>query len=988
MATIDEAKKQIAQQRQQVEQQRQQQQRQQEQLRQQRLKITQQELRQQGLKQRQQRALEFKRRKEKALSEVRAGRKEFEKKVGIFETEAQKVEKQIADYEVEQKRKQQEVDNYNRAMGLVQRKAAGKKIVLFYEPSEVQRIYKELINRPDIRDKLDTAQAIQTGQLAALPFYSKAMKKLEAGTATEVDIKNLLGVGYSSSFLQEKLPVVEQGTSIVSESSLKDIQNLAKTDKEWGKVLTGIGGYVPQEEMDKAAAQINKMQQIQSGTYPFSQRASEVGVFTASMEKIKTSPRRFELWRQEKLDEQIEKWLEATGGEMTPELEKLIAEKKSYSLKMSNVLGVGAQLGTYAVPFLGESFLIGGGIEQYSYEEGRQNIQNTINWLGEKGVREETANVIGWGLPAAQIGIGLWSMSSRLGILKSPTKSALDQPKRLTGESRTIYQTKITSKNIGRLRKVYDNGQLKFLSKGRGGKVTQVSNFQPSTYTKIKGRGWNELQITGKGGRTYGQIIKSRGFGRSPYNIRYSISNGKITYDIFIGNKFVRTYTTSISPSFGYTEPSLFSKSSSTRTKMFPTKDRLDLILKDRVWKSNLIKLDSGKYNAQGQYISYNKQGDLILTSSAKKDLFWRWKKGGDTYALRLRDTSKVAKFSKTQPSDVEYITGKFVSQKGYGATSTLYKTPRFKQFSISESGGIGRFSIFKETNWDRFLSSQSQMLSSKRATSLGQVGIQTGVTPSTSVLTTPRVDIPLFLTGQTITPTGASSIIGGGTSVLLGLGQQSKSEMNLVQRDIQKPKIDVKAQTIPKETPKIIDVTKATITPKEKQLVTPKVEPIQEQVRQQRPTQRTQQQLRQRQQEQILHVPRKPILPPPPIPTTKGILKKVKEKRKGGLLDLQLRRFGRWFTLKRGLTKEQALKLGKRRTLSSLAASFRLTKEGKPLDIDEGLGRMFRPSKRGEKGVFIEKRKFRLDVPSEVKEILSYKRRKKKKSKKVNWFK
>lgn len=99
-------------------------------------------------------------------------------------------------------------------------------------------------------------------------------------------------------------------------------------------------------------------------------------------------------------------------------------------------------------------------------------------------------------------------------------------------------------------------------------------------------------------------------------------------------------------------------------------------------------------------------------------------------------------------------------------------------------------------------------------------------------------------------------------------------------------------------------------------------------------------------------------------------------------------RRYGKWRGIGAFPTLKQASLFGQRRTALTLGASFMITKGGKPLNIN--VGNMFRKSKR-EPGVFVEKRRFRLSEPSEVKEILQARSKsskgKKLSPKKINWI-
>ena len=131
------------------------------------------------------------------------------------------------------------------------------------------------------------------------------------------------------------------------------------------------------------------------------------------------------------------------------------------------------------------------------------------------------------------------------------------------------------------------------------------------------------------------------------------------------------------------------------------------------------------------------------------------------------------------------------------------------------------------------------------------------------------------------------------------------------------------------------------------------------------------------------LEKPKEPIRPKTPPP----LLPKLKVRRREpgfkpadefGFAVLGKRR-GKWFPLtEKVLGKETAWKVGAKWAATSLGASFRLVKKaGKPIRLDiptMPIGMFRKPIRKGkllaESPIWIEKRRFRLDVPSEVGEI------------------
>ena len=120
-------------------------------------------------------------------------------------------------------------------------------------------------------------------------------------------------------------------------------------------------------------------------------------------------------------------------------------------------------------------------------------------------------------------------------------------------------------------------------------------------------------------------------------------------------------------------------------------------------------------------------------------------------------------------------------------------------------------------------------------------------------------------------------------------------------------------------------------------------------------------------------------------LPKSDAIAKKVKikKKKKGEqAFEVQVKRFGQFKTIGAGLPKGRALKKGATVTKATLAATFRIVPKGKTTQKDV----MFKPSAKVYRQpkrkvtpypTFVEKRGFRLSTGSEVSEIKTAKRRK-----------
>ena len=136
------------------------------------------------------------------------------------------------------------------------------------------------------------------------------------------------------------------------------------------------------------------------------------------------------------------------------------------------------------------------------------------------------------------------------------------------------------------------------------------------------------------------------------------------------------------------------------------------------------------------------------------------------------------------------------------------------------------------------------------------------------------------------------------------------------------------------------------------------------------------------------IRTPTKPKIPKVPFIFGGGVQKKVKViKKKEGkqAFEVQVKRFGKFETISKGLPKGKALKEGTKETKTTLAATFRIVPKGTTTKKDI----KFKPSSqiyRQPKGkvkppypTFIERRGFRLSTGSEVSQIKTAKRRKRK---------
>jgi len=132
---------------------------------------------------------------------------------------------------------------------------------------------------------------------------------------------------------------------------------------------------------------------------------------------------------------------------------------------------------------------------------------------------------------------------------------------------------------------------------------------------------------------------------------------------------------------------------------------------------------------------------------------------------------------------------------------------------------------------------------------------------------------------------------------------------------------------------------------------------------------------------------PKVPRFPPPTLiprvpfklPPEKKIKKIIKFLEGKEEVQAQIRRFGRWMDIGKPATLRKAREKAVSQVRKTLGAAFRLRKGEEILPIKR-LPYGFRPAKR-EVGVVIERRRFRLDMPTEVTEIMAFKRRKSKKS-------
>lgn len=127
-----------------------------------------------------------------------------------------------------------------------------------------------------------------------------------------------------------------------------------------------------------------------------------------------------------------------------------------------------------------------------------------------------------------------------------------------------------------------------------------------------------------------------------------------------------------------------------------------------------------------------------------------------------------------------------------------------------------------------------------------------------------------------------------------------------------------------------------------------------------------------------------RPRIPPPlmwwPRDRARRVRRRRPVRRPGEFFIPEIRRRGKWFPISRPTGLFKAVTAGKRRVARTLAASLRV-RGPRGLVLLTPFGPKWRRAKR-DPFVIIERRKFRLDVPSEISEIQKARRKKKRKKK------
>ncbi len=166
-----------------------------------------------------------------------------------------------------------------------------------------------------------------------------------------------------------------------------------------------------------------------------------------------------------------------------------------------------------------------------------------------------------------------------------------------------------------------------------------------------------------------------------------------------------------------------------------------------------------------------------------------------------------------------------------------------------------------------------------------------------------------------------------------------------------------------------------------------------------QTPLQRHKPRLIQRQLVTDITLPRTKVIPPTTVPALKigykfppfQVLKKAPVKAKALIIPQAyiplIKRQGKWYPISKPLKKGQAIWIGAEKTRKELGATFKLKKVAikptkskipsiavPPTDMFRGY-KIVKGKRVKMKDMWIEKRKFRLDVPSEVKEIVKSRR-------------
>jgi len=525
---------------------------------------------------------------------------------------------------------------------------------------------------------------------------------------------------------------------------------------------------------------------------------------------------------------------------------------------------------------------------------------------------------------------------------------------------------------------------------GRGTARTPTAPFIESVTTSPMDKSYKVIQFTGGSGEIAGQMqrtIKVGGLFPKKYFVQFQSSpTGKeIIYDVITGGKVVKRFTEPISRGyFGFGEPYATKNIRVTKTEILPSKAKIRTIKGDRIYTQNIIPTAKG-YDVKGNVRTTILTERTSAVSPAKSDIIIRRYQGDKMIKETIPVSSKLPKFSRVNPPDIEQI--RTVAFKGmpptdYAVISEFMQTPKYVDFTKQLARSRGTFTIVTEKS-GMVNVPELKWLQSKRAELrlFDKLNLRPNLVlnPSVSLQYTPRSKF--YLTGGVIIPTIETGTSGGlFPAIAYGLTPKGTTEIKTSPQLDFSPRVDLSNISIPEE--RVSNQTKFdTKTILETRQVQ---EPIQQQVS----LQKLQTQFRTKLNIEMprLEIPRLEIPKiNPPIITLESPKLKLSPAAASKIYDIFVRRWGKDIKISSALDIEQASIKLKKNLITTLAASGFVKERGagKLKASTLGLGSEFRVSKY-DISRLVQKRNRRLKGRSEIIEIKTTRKRK---GRKLKWW-
>lgn len=396
-------------------------------------------------------------------------------------------------------------------------------------------------------------------------------------------------------------------------------------------------------------------------------------------------------------------------------------------------------VGSYFIPVVREvrlGLLVGKGTESFVTKEGREELKERAETFKEKGISwgisEPTSTAVSYGLsyglPVAEIGLGVYGLGRGFGLFKTSLEKARTIPSGITRASAPVVKTEVITgtskitKNIPR-KSIIDVGGKRIITDVRGGVVDIQKPTGARVITQItspKDKTFKLVEASTKDG-TVG--FMERTIKGERFVTKFETKGTELISRTFKDGKLVLKTKEPITSGFGLTEPVLVSKGVTSKTIPQADSSKLRIIKSDKIFEQKIVPLEKTKI----KLVDEPKLQTLVTTkrttivSPAERVFSVKQKEVGKPVVELLRRTKESPKFSKQQSIDFKKIdrVGIDLGDKRVGVISYQDVSPRFADVIRTQQQAKAEYKIVSES-FDDITSgiskSQRQFFLSKKA--------------------------------------------------------------------------------------------------------------------------------------------------------------------------------------------------------------------------------------------------------------------------------